>query len=438
MRQAVRKIFRREAVFAWLLALAFVTVLRPSIRGNDGVQNYAYLRSLLVDGDLDFANEYAHYYELSPDWFNRMPIAGDPVTRRPINLYGVGCSLLWAPWVAVAHGLVTGAHSLGLPAPPPDGYSWPYEAAVGIASCFYASLGLLLVHRMLRARFGEEAGLWAMLVVWLASPLLFYMYLHPSMSHANSFFLSAVLLVLYLGGDGAGRWGVMGGAAGLLVTTRFQDAALLALFLPGECGRLRASWRERLPRYGLFALAFAFCILPQLAAWNVLQGSPFSGPRAYLNQGTVRPWAPVYALDVMLSPRHGLLYWHPALLVGIAGLLARRGDFRLQLAGLAAFAAQWWVVSSWSMWSAGASFGHRMFISTLPMLALGAALLLAGYPRAGKWLRPAILFLVLWNFGYVIQYGSGMISRQDGVPLGELARNNLVGIPRMVFEKLSR
>ena len=428
----------RRHLFAWLVAAALVCVLRPSIHGNDGVQNYAPLRSLLFDDDLDYTNEYAHYFALEASWFDNKHIPRDPVTGRPVNLYGIGNAILWGPWVLLFHAAGVAAHAIGMPVAL-DGYSALYGAAVGIGSAFYASLGLLLLHRLLRRRFGEDAAFWSTLVAWLASPLFFYMYLHPSMSHANSFFLAALLLSLYLGGDGMGRWVAMGAVAGLMTLVRFQDALLLAAVIPGELLRRDGGpLRSRLARYAAFCAAALAVFSPQLLAWDYLQGSPFSGPRAYMMQGSVKPWAPVHVLGVLFSPRHGLFYWTPALLISLAGLLVPRGDTRLKLLCLAAFAAQLWIISSWSIWWAGASFGHRMFISSLPALAVGAANLLAAYPRAARILKPVILALILWNFGCMAQYALGIIPRQDAVSYATLARNNFVTLPQMAIEKVVR
>lgn len=422
--------------FALLLTAAFCFILRPSIRGHDGVLNYAYLRSALIDHDLDFTNDYAYYLQQQADWFDNQELPRDPVTNRPINLYGVGSAILWSPWVVAAHAwCLTTAHRPD--AWPANGFSYPYEEAVGLGSCFYATVGLLLVHALLRSRYGKVAGFWGALAIWLASPLFFYMYLHPSMSHANSFFLAALLLWLYVRGDGLVRWTCLGFVAGLLASTRFQDAILLAGIAVGEAvniARNRTQPRllpQRLIRYLLATAAAIVTFTPQLIAWHYLQGSAFSGPRAYLMQGTVHMWAPVHAFQVLFSARHGLFYWHPMLLLAFAGLLLSVRRPWLRLVCLAMFAAELWVISCWSLWWAGASFGHRLFISALPALSVGAAAMVQRTPltrRAGPIL---IIFLTFWNFGYVVQYGSGMINRQGPIGIRQLFFNNLVRIPAL-------
>ncbi|MCX7717062.1 MAG: hypothetical protein N2111_01495 [Candidatus Sumerlaeaceae bacterium] len=431
---------------AIICALAIALVLRPSIHGNDGVQNYAYLRSLLFDGDLDFTNEYAHYMSRHAEWFDGKSIPRDPVTGLPINLYGVGNALLWAPWVLAAHGFGWVANAAGAQFVL-DGYSPLYAAAVGLASAVYAAVGLVLLSDLLARMAGPRRSLLAVSIVWLASPLFFYMLLHPSMSHANSFFAATLLLVLYLGGDSLSRWAVMGAVAALMALVRFQDGALLAALAVGEVARfceqrghdqaMRSWWVGRLRRYGLFGLTAVAVGSLQLLAWQVLQGSALSGPRAYMDQGSFGLMIPRYTLEVLFSPRHGLFYWHPGLMIGLVGLVAARGAPRVRAMALAAFFAQLWVVASWSHWWAGASFGHRMFVSTLPFLAIGMALILPTAPRGQFTAAVVAALLVLWNFGLIVQYGSAMIPRQTEVSLATMAYNNFVVLPRMAWERLT-
>lgn len=436
---------RRCTILVYLmLILAFFVVTRPSIHGNDGVQNYAYLRSLLFDGDLDFSNEYEHFISRQAEWFDHKQVPRDPVTDLPINLYGVGCSLLWAPWVATAHCVGMLMRAVGSDVEL-NGYSWIYAAAVGYGSAFYATVGLFLLFRQLRMFCGYMSASWALLLIWLATPLFFYMYLHPSMSHANSFFLVSLMLVQYLGIPvTVVRWALLGLTCGLMTITRFQDGIFMIALAVGELWNWYHSddgrwyWlRRRMPLYASWIIAFALAVMPQFIAWGILQGSYFSGPRAYVQQGSFSFLSPAYVPQVLFSSQHGVFYWHPALLLALAGLFMGGALLREKLIGLSAFAAQTWVVASWSIWWAGASFGHRMFISTLPFLAIGALFTVGRPSRTGVVLRILMLFLVAWNFGCIIQYGLDWIPRQEGVPLRQLAYNNFIRIPAFVFSKLT-
>jgi hypothetical protein len=62
----------------------------------DGTYYYAYLRSLILDQDLDFTNDYQ--------------LLGNPLgattvelTKRPGNLFTIGPALFWTPFFLVGH-----------------------------------------------------------------------------------------------------------------------------------------------------------------------------------------------------------------------------------------------------------------------------------------------------------------------------------------------
>src|SRR3989344_6176338 len=186
-------LFKDKGLLA-LIALFIVltpVLLTPWVHGHDGLGYYMILRSFWIDGDLDFTNEISRFQDRFPDLtFPKSEITGLPYTH-----YGVGNAILWTPFFAVAHGYVKFNHALGggIPA---DGFSSPYITLVSFASAFYAFLGLVFLYLTLRQYFSLAANLTATLLIWFATPLLYYMYLSPTVSHANSFF--SVTLFLFV------------------------------------------------------------------------------------------------------------------------------------------------------------------------------------------------------------------------------------------------
>jgi hypothetical protein len=192
------------------------------------------------------------------------------------------------------------------------------------------------------------------------------------------------------------------------------------------------------------ALAALVVALPQLAAWKILYGSWLSGPLPYLDPtagaGEFSRW-PTHLLDALVGERHGALAWHPILIVALAwtALVARR-ERRWRawaVLGLAGFAVLAWVVGSWSMWWAGASFGNRFFIGALPFLAPGlAAFFEAGGRRSRRVLATALLAaLVAWNMGLLYQYATEMVPRETPVPWSRVIRQNVIDVPRRLLHR---
>jgi hypothetical protein len=272
------------------------------------------------------------------------------------------------------------------------------------------------------------------------------------MSHANSFFLGAALIYVYFSRLPLSQllqWALLGFLAGLLVATRFQDATLLIIPIVGELFRAfrrepsdsAPIQRQSLLAYLTALVAFLIAFIPQLLSWKYLYGSYFSGPAPYLQYEGFNLLNPRFLGKVLFSSRHGLFFWHPVLFVGIVGLVLRprRHTFEKTLL-LLGFLATLYLVSSWVIWHAGASFGHRMFISVLPAFAFGLSNVI-NYVRP-KLPKILLLFLVsaiiLWNFGLIVQYATGMVPRQAEVPLRQLVRNQFTRVPDKVADMLTR
>src|SRR5205823_4897905 len=106
-------------------------------------------------------------------------------TGRRLNFGTIGSAILWAPMYGLADLGVRIARAAGSTVAA-DGFSRPYLAAIAYGSALYGFLAVLLSAFVAKRVVGE--GTWAAALVWLGTPLLFYMYLAPGMAHATSAF----------------------------------------------------------------------------------------------------------------------------------------------------------------------------------------------------------------------------------------------------------
>jgi hypothetical protein len=215
---------RRELlvlVSAFLLSLPAVT---PRIYASDEIQYFSYLRSLWFDHDVSFENEYQYFFDRNigrgegfhATFLEQYTDAG----RRP-SFATIGSAVLWSPFYAAADLLtrVSGGTA--------DGFSPPYVAAVAYGSAFYGFVAILL--SIAAARRIAGPGLLAGVVIWLGTPLLFYMYVSPPYSHACSAFAVALFVTVWL--RVRERWTVGGAVAlglsgALMAMVREQDVFL--------------------------------------------------------------------------------------------------------------------------------------------------------------------------------------------------------------------
>lgn len=401
-----------------LFATAYVSALTltPRTRGRlvdgDAIQYYAYLRSMAIDGDLDFTNDYQLLYApasreaaASNVWLS----STTPTGRRP-NQMSIGPALLWAPFFLVAYGvLALVVRPLGF-AVPLDGMAAPFLLSAGVAGVVYATLGAWFCYRACRALLvPPRPAFWAVLVAWLATPAVYYSLVSPTYSHAPSMLTSAVFCDVWLrtrDDDRSRRYLWLGLLAGVAALVRWQDVVILAL--PGlellaATARGRRTPQSLLRPLAIVIGAVLLMLLPQVLAWHAIYGQTLVMPQG---SGFMR-WTTPAVFSVLLSLRHGLLTWTPAVAVALAGFWFL---VRLDAVGgwsvIAVFAVTVYVNASVSDWWAGEAFGARRFVSDTVLFALGAACLFArdawsSRPVALRWFASA---LIAFNLLFLLQY----------------------------------
>ena len=412
-------------LFGLSVALYLAAIPLPRLDGmligSDGVGYYVYVRSLIMDGDLDFSDEYSALIPGSDLANRRTP------TGRVANQYAVGPALLWSPFFAAGHLVALAACAAGLPVQA-DGYNSVYQAAVCLGSMVYGFLGMLLVFRIAR-QLRPRTALAACLLTWLATSFIYYHLAEPSMSHMCSFFSVALLLYLWFRARPIAHWRpclLIGLAGGLAGAVRQPDATFLllpAVDLLLSSGRL-------LRKTALLAVLGAGFILVfgiQMAVWFKLNGSPFLS--GYFTDGTqCFSWLSPHLYGVLFSTNHGLFFWHPVLIFAALGSVwLWRTDRRLTTLLVIGLLIQVYLIACWTYWHQSDAFGGRMLIGSLPALALGLAAFLhwASEKRASPACWIGGVCLIAWNALFFLQYRLFFISMHGPYTLRELTIGKL-------------
>jgi hypothetical protein len=423
---------------AFVLTLPLVT---PQVRGADEIEYFSYLPSVVFDRDLEFGDEYRHFYERDPQGLAGFKATfldlRDPDSGRHINFGPIGSAVLWAPFYLLAHGLTLLFRALGA-AVPADGFSWPYLAAVCYGSALYGFAGLLLVHDAL-VRFGgfeDAAATLATVALWLGTPVLYYMTLAPAFAHATSLFAVSLLVWAWLRARARGQaarlrdYAAVGAAGGLCGLVREQDVLFLALPLLGLA--LDALRHGRFVRAAASALAVALAagvvLLPQLFAYRALTGR--FGPSRLVTRKM--DWLSPHFFEVLFDPAHGLYAWAPLLLLATAGLAyaawSRRDPVTVLLA--VALLLQVWINGALESWTQAGAFGSRRFVAATPVFAWGlAALVQAARARAGRVpVAAALAVFAWWNVSLMVQFGLRLMDRQR-LEWPRVAVNQFTAVP---------
>ena len=278
---------------------------------TDGVIYFSQLRSVIFDGDLNVAAEFAYL--------------GQP--PRPYHVVPIGPTLVWLPlYLTVAAVDFTG-RSLGAWPAPADpiaiGLTAPYIRAALVSSFAIGAVGLIVLHRLLRDEFSRGVSFVTTTLIFAATPLVWYMVYEPSMTHAASFGFVAIFVAASI------RWTsttmgrresvLLGALLGMAFITRPQEA-VFALFPAALLWTEDAPKQQRIRamvRLAAWAFAGALTLLALQAVHSTILFSrerfALVGSNGYLDFVHSR-WA-----DTLWSSWHGFLSWTPIAYVALVG-----------------------------------------------------------------------------------------------------------------------
>lgn len=448
-----RSNYEKALFFVFLLSLPF---LHPQVNG-DGVGYYAYLRSPLVDHNLNFTSDFQDPVHDLEKIFLVDHFVDNPITKTGHlpNFYTVGPAILWSPFLIVTHLAVLGLGHLGWHIPP-DGHSWPYLAALTAATALYGFAGLCLSFVMARGFVDERWAFWATIGVWFGSSVPAFLYLLPAWSHTHSIFATSLFLWYWMRTRGtrtSGQWLMLGLLSGLMIEVYqlnvvfflavvYEALSAYAGIWSGEAGRPEMLART-LRLHGLCGLGALLALLPSFVARQIVFGNPFSvGPYA------LRTWnwtSPVFA-QVLFSKSHGLFVFTPIVVLAIAGLFHLRSLNRiLGTICLLITLVFYSLISCFPWWYGAVGFGNRFFVSLTPIFILGLASAFAWATRlwgdertASFRLIPITLLLVVWNLGLVYQWQTHLMPRYGPVYWPELVYNQFRVVPGQALRDLGQ
>lgn len=439
-----------------ILLLLFVVTLplvNPIVHG-DGVGYYAYARAMLIQHNLQFEEDWRHgnlNFERSrvrPD--GQLLAEEYSATGHVTNLFTIGPALLWFPFLLVAHVFVLLCNVLGAHIAA-NGFSFPYLLAMAAGTAIYGFLGLLLSFSLARKYVAEQWAFLATVGIWFGSSLPVYMYFNPAWSHAHSAFVVA-LFVWYWDGTcperGTAQWAVLGLVGGLMVDVYYPNGVFLLIPLIESILLYARLIRTQMRLPGrLFAQNFLFLtsIILGMVPTFLTRKAIFGG---YFNLGSYAhqlwDWSAPNWRAVLFSSDHGLLSWTPLLAFGLLGLFfaPRAARALATYLGLGALAF-YYLIASYPYWDGISSFGNRFFVSLTPIFVFGLALLLSAIAqRIASPVRSFVLLsgllacFVLWNFGFIFQWGAHLIPVRGPISWSEMVHNQFVVVPRQFSEEV--
>lgn len=336
---------------------------------SDGKNYYIWARSIFLDHDIDFRNDYQVMY--GPD---ALPLESGVLTpaRYAVNKYPVGMAILETPGFLLGHTIAR--HAAQYPA---DGVSLPYQVAVAwsLLVLYFVSFVFLYL-AMLRL---AVARMWAFgfcLTALLGTNLIHYVAKEPTMAHAAGVAVFNILLFLvarWYGGHARirpARGLLFGALVGLFFLIRNTNLLLVPVLAAVVWTRRRISSSESIP---ILVGAASIAVLQPVSLWLLWGRFRLS---TYFNESFTSGLSGV--VNALVSARHGLLVyspWYAALLLFAAyGALRLPQVRRVCIAAIVSFFLMVVANGTWCCWWFGYSFGNRAFIEALPALSLVGAL----------------------------------------------------------------
>jgi hypothetical protein len=423
---------RERAIFFIIFLLLFPALFRPRIYGFDPVGYFSWVRSIVIDGNLDTTNEYLHY--------GNDAITGATITGHNHNPYAVGAPFIWSPFYLGAH-LVETIRAALTNSPPPDGYGTLYVLAVSFASALYGFVAVLILHQLARRLYDVPTARIASLTAWLATPLVFYMYSHPTMAHASDALANALVFAAWFAlglNDRARNWFLLGLSIGLAILVRTQNALLCIIPAAWLLVQLPAAWRTHTQRawfvkVGAFVIGGLLLASVQMLVWRLVFGKWIElSPYSYTaNAGEFT--GTLHLFEVLFSTDRGLFIWSPVLIFAVLGVIPLyRQQRRLAIFLAFNFCAQVVVVSAWSVYNGALSFGARLLLQSVPIYFIGLAACV-DWLRRRRWSVRRLNWIgaafIVWNFLLIIQYAVGTVPRTGPFPISQLIVGQFTVIP---------
>lgn len=402
----MRALQKYVVVLLWLsVAFTAYRIQRHSpkqILSSDGVGYYSYLPALFIyhSPDYAFLRDYRRDYQPVHEFIRE---AG----TGQVNQYFAGEALLALPFFGLASVYVSLTNGLA------DGFSPPYQWAFMCAALFYFACSLLLLRKVL-LRFVHSqttVNLLLVLLVW-GTNLINYAAKEFSYSHLFSFFtfsalfyaalrLSETLQVKHLY--------TLVAAAALIALIRPSNLVVLCC-LPFFMRQSPFPLIRKVPLAHLAGSTFTGILLLSIqpALWYWQTGNWLVDAYTTASFDFLHP----HIYLVLFSFEKGWWLYTPLALVAISGIIPLFTQRMYGRWGVLVFLlSNIWIISSWSHWHYGPTFGQRPFVESYTLLVVLAGI---GYSSISNiiWKRVTggvALLLALLNVIQFAQYHTNIL-----------------------------
>jgi len=378
----------------------------------DAYGYYLYLPSMLIYHDvkeLKFKDSIEAKYQLSGGNFYQANI--HEKTGNYAFKYLGGIAILHLPFFAIAH-----LYALNSSIYPADGFSAPYQNAIGFGVVLYGILALLVLRRVLLYYYSDQVTTITLLLTVLATNSIQYFSIDNAQSHAPIFLLYALILWLSY------NWHqkpskliafLAGYIIGLATISRPTEAIMVLIPILWNTHNREAAkekWalvRSNLPMIYLAAIGGIIGILPQLIYWQYVTGFFI-----YDVGSAWRFLTPFFR--VIFGFEKGWFIYTPITIFFVVGLFYIKSyPFRKSLIWFCALNI--WIIISWSDWKYGGSYTTRALMQSYPVFALALGAFLQRFWVGSNRIIIAVIgaYFIFVNLFQIQQYNTTTLHYYD-------------------------
>jgi len=378
----------------------------------DAYGYYLYLPSMLIYHDvkeLKFKDSIEAKYQLSGGNFYQANI--HEKTGNYAFKYLGGIAILQLPFFTIAH-----LYSLNSSIYPADGFSAPYQNAIGFGVVLYGILALFVLRRVLLKYYSDQVTTLTLLLTVLATNAIQYFSIDNAQSHAPIFFLYTIILWLSI------KWHqkpssilafLAGYVIGLATISRPTEAIMVLIPILWNTHTKEAAkekWamvRTNLPMIYLAAFGGIIGILPQLIYWQYVTGFFI-----YDVGSAWRFLTPFFR--VLFGFEKGWFIYTPVTIFFVIGLFFIKSyPFKKSLLWFCLLNI--WIIISWSDWKYGGSYTTRALMQSYPVFALALGAFLQRYWLGSNRIIFAIIsaYLIGVNLFQLQQYNTTTLHYYD-------------------------
>ncbi len=327
-----------------------------------------------------------------------------------VLMYQGGVAMMELPFFCMGHFIAKQTDY------PPDGFSPPYQYALGFGIIFYSLLAALVLRKVLLFYFNDLTTAITLLLVCLATNFIQYSAVDSGQSHAYLFLLYALVLytTLQWHRNPTVLWACLTGyICGFATMTRPTEAIMV--FIPlfwdthtKEAAKAKWAMVKQHKRHIYYAAMLGFIgVLPQLLYWKAASGN------WVFDVGSKWKFLNPY-FRVLFGFEKGWFVYTPVTLLFIAGMFFMK-NYRFRKSVLWFCLLNIYIIIAWDDWRYGGSYSTRALVQSYPVFALPLAALVDKVSFS-KW-KPAFyvlgVYLIGVNLFQITQYCKTILHYND-------------------------